>query len=185
MKIYYLTRLLTWGLFASLAQAKLLVVYLDEDPLMETRAFKEAHKEALMRRSVDAGSGRTVSIKEIIAQNEKVRLQERRIRAQQDNFVSSIPGSWKIAEVSRENGKKEEAISYIASNSVVIDIGDSDVKKAVRSLVLMPGVRKVKEEKEIEFDTFQSLDQIGATSVYESFGMGELDAGRGGKDCYC
>ena len=184
-KTAYLLCLLSAFLFTTLAQAKLLTVYLNEDPLIKVRAFKGIHKEALMRRSLRTNNGneRNAPLAEAISRNKELQLQEKRISSQQESFISSIPEHWKVAEILRENGRKQKAVTSIASNSVVIDIGDSDEREAIRTLMLMPGVRKVDVEHKIKLKTFQSLDQIGATAVYEAFGMSELDAGRGIKIC--
>ena len=168
-------------LLATLAKAKHLIVYLNEDPLVRMEAFKNIHEEALMRRSLRANSDneRIDPFAEAVSRNKELQLQERRIKSQHEGLISSIPRHWKVAELLRENGRKQKAVTSIASNSVVIDIGDSDEKEAVRKLMLIPGVRKVEREHKFKSDTFQSLDQIGATAVYEAFGMSELDAGKG------
>lgn len=168
------------SLIATLSQAKYLIVYLNESPLMETRAFKDIHKEALMRRGLGANSNeRNVPLTEAISRNKDLQLQEKRIRSQQESFISSIPEGWKVAEITRENGKKQEAVSKISSNSVVIDIGDSNENEAMKKLMLIPGVRKVTKEQKVKTNTFQSLDQIGATPVFETFGNEELEIGKG------
>ena len=168
------------SLIATLSQAKYLIVYLSEDPIIETRAFKGIHEEALMRRGLRANSDeRNVPLAEAISKNKELQLQEKRINSQQENFISSIPGQWKVPEVYKGNGGKQKAVSKISSNSVVIDIGGSDERDAMRKLMLIPGVKKVEKEQEIKTNTFQSLEQIGATPVYETFGMSELDAGKG------
>ena len=180
-KTAYLPCLLAACLFAALSQGKRLTVYLEEAPLIEMKAFKDVHKEALMRRGLT--NERNAPLAEAISRNKELQLQEKRVKSQQERFISAISANWKVAEIPRENGRKQKAVTSIASNSVVIDIGESNTREAIRDLMLMPGVRKVVEEHKIKFKTFQSLDQIGATSVYESFRMGELDAGRGIKIC--
>ena len=172
--------LLFVSLIATLSQAKYLIVYLNEDPLIETRAFKGIHEEALMRRGLRGNSNeRNAPLAEAISKNKELQLQEKRIKSQQEIFISSVPEQWKVAEFYKENGRKQKAVSKISSNSVVIDIGDSDEMDAMRKLMLIHGVKKVEKEQKIKTNTFQSLDQIGATPVYETFGMSELDAGKG------
>lgn len=171
--------LLVVFLFAALSQAKLLTVHLSEDPLVWTKAFKDVHKEVLTRRSINPSSERNVPLSKAIAKNKELSFQAERVKSQQESFISSLPGQWKVAEILRENGKKERAVSHIASNSVVIDIGDSDASEAVRTLMAISGVSKVDREPKLVPDTFQALDQIGATSVYETLGMSELDIGKG------
>ena len=171
--------LLVAFLFAALSQAKLLTVHLSEDPLIWTNAFKDVHKEALMRRGIGGSNERNVPLSKAISKNKELRLQTERVKSQQENFISVIPKQWKVAEILRENGEKQKAVSHITSNSVVIDIGESDVSEAVRTLMVIPGVKKVEREHKIKLDTFQALDQIGATAVYEAFGMEELDIGKG------
>lgn len=151
------------------------IVYLNEDPLVESKAFKGIHKEVMKKRSTEGN----VPLSVAISRNRELRLQDMKIKSQQNEFISAIPKTWKIAEVPRENGKTQMAVTRIASNSVVVDIGTSNPKDAVRQLMLMPGVKRVEEERKIKFNTYQSLDQIRATPVYEALGLEELDIGRG------
>lgn len=159
--------------------AKLLMVYLNESPLIETKAFKDIRKEVIMKRSVYNGNQRNIPLSELISTTKELKFQEKRIKTQQDTFISKIPKQWKIAEIPEENEKMHKIVSYLESNSVVIDIGESDVSDSIEKLMSIPGVKSVEEEHEIKFDTFQCLDQIGATFVYNAFEMNELDIGKG------
>ena len=135
-----------------------------------------------MKRSLRSNIGsseRNTPFGELIAKNKELNTQEKRIWSQQGRLIRMLPENWKVAEVARENGVRQKAVTYLASNAVVIEIGSSDIIKAKRTLMLMPGVKHVEEDHEIKFDTFQSLRQIGVTSVYEMLSMDELDIGRG------
>ena len=166
-------------LMCATTEARRLIVHLQEDPLIETKAFKAIHKEVMMKRSLRNSLERNTPLGEFIANNKELRAQEKRVRSQQERLIAALPEGWKVAEIARENGKRQKAVTHIVSNAVVIDIGNSDVRKAKSTLILMPGVKSVEEEHEIMLNTFQSLGQIGATSVYETLGLSELDIGRG------
>ena len=171
------------ALFTTLApvttEARRLIVHLQESPLVETKAFQDLHKEVMMKRSLRNSHVRNTPLGELIAKNKELKAQERRVKSQQERVIAALPEGWKVAEVVRENGKRQKAMTHIASNTVVIDIGDSDVRKAKSMLMLMQGVKGVKEEHAIKFSTFQSRNQIGAASVYETLGLSELEIGRG------
>ena len=164
-----------------------LYVELSEKPLGDMTDFSKVLDEykSDFRAALKAKAGLVETLRGRADKVHVLRKQQYKILRQQALFARQLreasQGQWTVEQLAGPDGAKYTAGTSVIGNTVIVDIGASDVAQAVSAVSMLRGVKSVRPVAASEPKMYEAIEQIGANKAWEEMKVQDATAGKGVK----